>query len=532
LVLKAFLSVAGAAILALGVTFGNAAGAEEQTPKRGGTLVASWGGLEPAALFVPPGGPAASALTATKVLERLIKMETDLSFTPVLALSITPSADFKTYTIKLRPDVKWHDGQEFTAEDVAFNAMRYWKPISVGVAFKALESANVVDNLTVTLNFSSPIAEFALKSYLSDWALVIPKHLYEQGDIYTNPANNQLVGTGPFKLKAWVRGSHVEYVRNEDYWDKKLPYLDRLMIRYWRDPASRAAALEAGELDIATLNPVPASDLPRFAKDPRFVIEKRGYENSAWISTIEFNMRRPISSNPEVRRAMMYAINRQFIADTVYTRLARPAVAPMVSYNTQFFTDDVPKYPFDPAKASAMLDAAGYPVKDGSRLSIDLVVAGWFSENIKLGQYLKQAFEDIKVKVNLQVADRPTALKRIYSDYDYDLAVANNDQVMELIPVVTKFYTTDGILKGVPFRNATGYSNPAVDKIVDALAIETDTAKRRQLAADFSRIIMTDVPLVPLVEIESVTVANKDVRNHSNAANYMNESWGDTWLAR
>jgi peptide/nickel transport system substrate-binding protein len=529
MVLKNLLSLAGVATVALGLTLGTAS-AEE--PKRGGTLVASWGGLEPAALFVPPGGPAASAFTATKVLERLIKMENDLSFTPVLALSVTPSADFKTYTIKLRPNVKWHDGKDFTAEDVAWNAMSYWKPIAVNVGFKALESAKVVDKDTVTLNFSSPIAEVALKGYLADWALVIPKHIYENGDIYTNPANNQLIGTGPFKLKTWVRGSHVEYVRNEDYWDKKQPYLDRVMIRFWRDAASRAAALESGELDLATLNPVPPSDLPRFAKDPRFVVEKKGYENSNWISTIEFNTRRPITANAEVRRAMLYAINRQFIADTVYYKLAKPAVAPMVSYNTTYFTDDVPKYPFDPAKAKSLLDAAGYPMKDGSRFSIDLVAAGWYAENIKIGQYLKQAFEDVGIKVNLQVADRPTALKRIYSDYDYDLAVANNDQVTELIPVVTKFYTTDGILKGVPFRNATGYSNPAVDKIVDELAIEIDPAKRKKLVVDFSKIVMTDVPLVPLVEFDSVTVASKDVRNHSNAANYMNETWGDTWLAR
>lgn len=531
MVLQRVSSLVGVAALALGLTLGHASAGEE-APKRSGSLIASWGGLEPAALFVPPGGPAASSFTATKVLERLIKMERDLSFSPVLALSITPSADFKTYTIKIRPNVKWHDGQNFTVDDVVFNAMSYWKPIAVGVGFKSLESAKVVDQDTVTLNFSSPISEFSLKSYLADWALVIPKHIYSQGDIYTNPANNQLIGTGPFRLKNWARGSHVEYVRNDDYWDKKLPYLDRLTIRYWRDPASRAAAFEAGELDIATLNPIPAPDLPRFVKDPRFVIEKAGYENSTWISTVEFNMRRPLTANPDVRHAMLHAIDRNFIADTVYYQLAKPAVAPLVSSNTQFFTDDVAKYPFDPAKAGALLDKAGYPVKNGTRFTIDFVVAGWFPENIKLGQYLKQAFEEIDVKVNMQIADRPTALKRIYGDYDYDIAVANNNQAMEPIPVVTKFYTTDGMLKGVPFRNATGYSNPVLDKIVSDMAVETDPARRKAMAADFSRIVMTDAPLVPLAEIFSVTVANKAVRNHSNSANYMNETWSDTWLSR
>ncbi|MFT4159807.1 ABC transporter substrate-binding protein [Shinella sp.] len=518
------IAVSMAAVLALPVA------AQTATPKRGGAIVATWGGLEPQALFVPAGGGSSPAFTATKVFERLVKMERNLSFSPVLALSVTPSADFKTYTIKLRPNVKWHDGKDFTAEDVVFSAMDYWKPIAIGVAFKSLESAKMVDKNTVTLNFSAPMAEFALKARLADWALVLPKHIYGTGDIITNAANNNPVGTGPFKLKAWTRGSHVEFVRNEQYWDPKLPYLDRLIIRWWRDPASRSAALEAGELHIAAFNPVPAPDLARLAKTGNFVVEKGGYENSAWVSTIEFNTRNAITSKPAVRRALMHAINRQFIADTVYYKLAKPATSAMVSYNSQFYSPDVPKYEFDPVKAGKLLDEAGYPVKDGSRFTVNLVAAAWFEENAKLGQYIKQAFEDIKVKVNLIVADRPTALKRIYSDYDFDVALSNNAQAMELIPQVTRFYTTDGILKGAAFRNATGYSNPAVDKVVDQLAVESDPAKRKVLAAEFGKLVVTDAPILPLVEIDSVTVARKDVRNHSNAANYMNETWGDIWL--
>jgi peptide/nickel transport system substrate-binding protein len=505
---------------------------QELTPKRGGAIVASWGGQEPSALFVPAGGPASSAFTATKVLERLIRMEGDLTFSPVLALRVTPSADFKSYTIKLRPNVKWHDGRDFTAEDVVFSAMNYWKPISIGVAFNSLSSAIAKDESTVELNFSSPMPEFSLKSHLSDWALVLPKHIYSQGDIATNPANNQLIGTGPFKLKAWVRGSHLEFERNAQYWDPKLPYLDKLVIRYWRDPASRSAALEAGELDIATFNPVPPPDLERLSKGGKIVVEKRGYENAAWVLTIEFNSRRAATSKPEVRQALLYAINRQFIADTIYYGLAKPGVAPMVSANSVFFTDDVQKYNFDKAKAASMLDAAGFPVKNGVRFSVDLVAPAWFADNTKVGQYLKQAFEEINVKVNLIVADRPTALKRIYSDYDFDIALSNIPQTVELVPVVTRSYTSDGIIKGVPFRNANGYSNPEVDKIVEKFAIETVPAERKKIAADFSRMVVKDAPILPLIEIQSVTVARSDVKNHSMSANFTNETWGDVWLAR
>jgi peptide/nickel transport system substrate-binding protein len=506
--------------------------AEEVSPKRGGALIASWGGQEPSALFVPAGGPASSALTATKILERLIKMERDLSFSPVLALSIVPSEDFRAYTIKLRSGVKWHDGKDFTAEDVVFSVMEYWKPIAIGAAFVSLTSAEVIAPLTVRLTFDAPMPDFSLRSHLADWALVLPKHIYSGSNIATNPANNSPIGTGPFKLKAWVRGSHVEYERNSQYWDSRLPYLDKLVIRYWRDPASRSAALEAGELDIAVFSPVPAPDIARLTKSGAIVADKRGYENSAWVLTIEFNSRRQATAKPEVRRALMHAIDQRFIVDTIYYGLARPGTGPIVSTNSLFYTKDLERFNFDKARAASLLDAAGYPVKDGVRFSVDLVAPAWFAENPKVGQYLKQAFESVNVKVNLVVADRPTALKRIYSDYDFDIALSNQVQAIEPVPLVTQSYTTDNVLKGVPFRNANGYSNSVVDEVVRKLVIETDVPKRKMLADEFAKVVTHDAPILPLVEMEPVTLARSHVKNHSNSANFMNDTWNDLWVAK
>ena len=150
-----FLITTAGAVLASRVTGPASAGLE--TPKRGGTLVGSWGGFEPQALFVPAGGGSSPYFTSTKVHERLIRLTVDLKFQPVLAVDIKPSADFKSYTIKLREGVTWHDGISFTADDVAFNAMQYWKPISAGVSLDALEGAEAVDPLTVVLKFKSPV---------------------------------------------------------------------------------------------------------------------------------------------------------------------------------------------------------------------------------------------------------------------------------------------------------------------------------------------------------------------------------------
>lgn len=521
--------LSAAASLALAVVA--VAAPASETPRKGGTVTATWGGLEPQALFVPAGGGSSPFFTSTKILERLLRLEGDSSFTPLLAESVKPSADFKTYTVKLRRGVKWHDGKDFTSADLAYNAIEYWKPISIGVALKALKTVETPDEHTVVFKLDAPSPEFTFKSILAS-GLVLPKHLYAGKEIITNPINNTPVGTGPFKYKNWVRGSHVEYVRNEQYWHPTQPYLDKLIIRWWRDPASRAAALESGALDIATFNAVPVPDLARLTAGSQFSVDKRGYQNAAWAATIEFNQRRDIVNKREVRQALLRAIDRRFIANTIYYKQAVPGNGPFSSTNPLFYNPDLPQYAFDPIKAGKALDAAGYPVKDGWRFNVNLVAAGWFEENVKLGQYVKQALEDVKVKVNLQVLDRPTSLKRIYGDYDYDIALSNNAAAIEPVPSVTQYYTTDGIIKGAAFRNATGFSQPEVDRIVESLSTETSAVKRKQLAHQFARIVTTEAPVLPLVEIEAFTVSRKTVRGHSTSANFMGEGWGEVWLDR
>ena len=502
-----------------------------ETPKRGGTLVISWGGLEPQALYVPGGGGSAPFQTSTKILERLLKLDDKLVFQPALAESITPSPDFKSYTIALRKNVDWHDGQPFTADDVVFNALEHWKAISAGIALKSLEKAEAIDPHTVRLTFSVPVPEFFLKSTLAgQYQLVLPKHLYQGQPLLTNPLNNRPVGTGPWKYGNWVRGSYVEYARNDKYWGTGQPYLDKLIVRWWGDAASRTAALETGELQVGYSNPVPARDVDRLVKSGNIVLDTKGYENSAWTVTMEFNQRREHVNRREVRQALLHAIDRDFILNTIYFGRGKRAVSPIFSTNALFFTPDVPDYPFDPEKAKQLLDEAGLTEKNGKRFTVNLLAAAWFEENAKLGQYLKQALEDVGIAVNLDSVDRATALKRIYSDYNYDIAISNFTAPVEPVPTVTQFFTSDGIVKGGAFRNATGYQSPEMDALVAAITIETDEEKRKQLIHQFARLASTDVPIVPLIEMQSYTLARKNVRNITTDANVQGTALNDIWL--
>jgi peptide/nickel transport system substrate-binding protein len=448
------------------------------------------------------------------MLERLMRMESDLSFSPLLATSITPASDGRSFSIAVRQGVTWHDGKPFTAEDVAFTIEQYWKPISAGLAMKHMTGVQVTDAATVVIIFAQPTPTLTFMAIASS-ELVLPKHIYAGTDIRTNPANNTPVGTGPWKLKEWVRGSHVEFAPNAAYWVPGQPYLDKLVIRWWGEPAARAAAIEAGELHLGFYNPIPIAEMRRLASAGKIVVSPAGPEEGAASTTLEFNSRNPILAKRDVRQALLHAVDKSFIADTVYFGNARPAVSALASSNTLFFSADVPQYKFDPKLAGSLLDAAGYPMKDGKRFSVNLLSPGWFAENAKTGAYLKQAFGDVGLDVNLTVPDRPTSLKRLYTDYDYDVAVSNQALPVEPVPTTTQYFTTDGILKGAPFRNANGYSNPVMDALVAQMSVEVDGAKRRALMAEFQRLVMTDVPLVQLVEIISNTLMVPNLRNQA-----------------
>lgn len=523
----------GAGVMTTGLLLPVAPSLAQATPRRGGTLVATWGGGEPQACYVPAGGGSSPTFSSSKLFERLARRTMDGGFAGVLAESWKPSGDFKSYTVRLRRGVKWHDGKDMTADDVIYSISEIWKKFAAAPALADFAGIETVDSDTVVVKYTKPTPEFFFASTLTgSVSYIVPKHVYAGSDPVTNPANNAPIGTGPWKFKEWVRGSHFEYVRHDAYWQKDLPYLDRLIIRYVRDPAGRAAAMEAGDIHIGVFNPIAPPDIKRLTGTGKFVATPKGYEDAVWSTTLECNVRNPALAKREVRQAIFHAINRSLIAKTVYYGYARVGTSPVYSPNTAFFTADTTRLDFDPKKAASLLDAAGFPKKaDGKRFTLNLLAAGWFPENGKVGAYLKQALEDVGIAINLTVPDRPTSIKRIYTDYDYDLAISNQANPSEPVPTTTQYFTTDGIAKGVPFRNATGYTNPELDALVEKIRVETDVAKRKALVGEFQKFTTREATNLPLVELESITVASTKVQNHSTDPNFLADSWAGLWLA-
>lgn len=211
--------------------------ARASSPVHGGTIVVL-------ATSEPPTvtGIAHTGVTdfTGKATEGLLTFDFDLNPLPQLAISWEQSADGLFYTFGLRPGMKWHDGQPFTSADVAYSigAIKEGHPRG-RVTFAGVTDIETPDELTVVLKLSRP-APYLLTALGASETPIVPKHLYDGTKAAENPVNNAPIGTGPWLFKEWVRGSHIRFDRNPEYWDAPKPYADSLIFRFIPDASARA----------------------------------------------------------------------------------------------------------------------------------------------------------------------------------------------------------------------------------------------------------------------------------------------------
>jgi peptide/nickel transport system substrate-binding protein len=176
-------------------------------------------GTEPPALIQVSQSAGATYFIGGKINESLLTYDKDFNPRPLLATRWTVSPDGRVYRFSLREGVKWHDGEDFTAADVAFSilALKQYHPRG-RATFASVELVNAVGPHEVELQLSKP-APYLLWAFASFESPIVPRHLYEGTSVAANPCNIAPVGTGPFRFVEWARGSHVRVVRNEAYWD-------------------------------------------------------------------------------------------------------------------------------------------------------------------------------------------------------------------------------------------------------------------------------------------------------------------------
>jgi peptide/nickel transport system substrate-binding protein len=504
-----------------------------QQPVRGGTLTMVVQ-PEPPILVSATNSAGPIGVVSTKILEGLLSYDFDMNPRPVLAQTWKVSPDGKTITFNLRKGVKWHDGHDFTAADVQFSAMKVWKELHPRgrATFAKLTAVETPSSHVAVFKLSeaSPYVMSALTSYESQ---VLPKHLYEGTDIAQNAWNSKPVGTGPFVFREWQKGSFILLERNAKYWDANKPFLDKLVLRVIPDAASRAAAFETGEVQLGGFSPVPLSDVRRLEASGRFDIETRGYEYLAPMFLLEFNTRHKALQDKRVRRAIAHAVDANLVVKTIWFGFGKPATGPVPSVLTQFYNAAVPKYAFDPKRAEALLDEAGFKRgTDGRRFKVVHDYLPYGSDYQRTAEYVKQALGKVGIDVEIRSQDTAAFLKRVYTDNEFDLTSNFFYALPDPTIGVQRIYWSKSIRKGVPFSNASGYSNPEMDRVIEAAQVEHDRKKRRELIDRMQVIAQDDLPVLDLFEVRFFTLASKRVQDHTGSAEGVYGSFANVWLKK
>lgn len=508
--------------LALAVGLGSAAAGLAIGPaaaqKRGGTLVQITQ-PEPPTLgsYISTANPVGQV--ASKIYDGLLEYDFDLKPLPSLAEAWTISDDGKTVTFRLRSGVKFHDGKPFSSADVQFTVMEVLKKVHPrGInTFSEVTAVETPDAQTAVfrLNRPAPYMMAALSGYESP---MLPKHVFGQGDIRSHQNANAPVGTGPFKFTEWRRGEFVRLDRNADYWKPGRPYLDRVVVRFIGDTGTRAAALEKGEAHIAGFGAVPYNDVKKLEKLPNIQIETKGYEMLSPVVELMFNTRKAPFDNVKVRQAISYAIDRKFVIDNIWFGFGKPTNGP-VSSNfapSGLYSADVTNYNVADGveRANRLLDEAGFPRKaDGVRFEITHDITPYGEEWRRFGEYTQQALARIGIKANLRYEDVATWLKRIYTDYDYEVSSNHLFNLADPVLGVHRAFHSRFIRPGTVFVNGVRWSDPRSDDLMDRATIEPDPKKRAELYAEVQKIVVAAAPLAWTHEISFATVIDKRYRD-------------------
>lgn len=466
-----------------------------------------------------------------KIIEPLIDKSYD-GFEPVLATEWSGSDDGKQVTLKLREGVKWHDGEDFACDDVAFSAMEMWKKLlNYSSALQAnLESVDCPDPHTAVFNYSQPMPIDLFVAAMPDLGHPVPKHLYEGTDILKNEYNTAPVGTGPFRFVEYERGQYVMAERNENYWREGFPYLDRIVWRFIRDKSAAAAAVEAGEIHESGFIGMSMSDVVRLSEDDRFTVGTQGYENNVAHTTLEFNHRSPVMADLKVRQAIYHGLDIDFAIDTIMRGFAKPGRGPVPTAGAANYTDEVTTYDYDVALAKKMLDEAGYPVKDdGYRFKLRHRPAPWGEYTQLWGEYFAQAMGEIDIDVEILTNDAPGFLSGVYRDHDFD--TANGWHQFRSDPAVsTMVWLRSGQPAGTPWTNQFGWQSDEIDMMIDQAASELDVEKRAAMYHEIQRRSMDELPVIFAIEHPFISVTSKKLRNHHNTPRWNSSSWYDLWL--
>ncbi|NLM44881.1 MAG: hypothetical protein GX201_12870 [Clostridiales bacterium] len=417
----------------------------------------------------------------------LLKFDENGNVVGDLAESWEVSEDNKTWTFQLKQGVKFHDGTEMTAEHVKGTYERAMDPANglvVNEIVKMFEKVEVVDKYTVSITTTEPYG--AMTSLMCNVSLAVmdPAYIDKYG-MDLGASAESINGTGPYKIKSWERDVELVLESFDDYYGEKAP-TKYIVYRPIPEAAARVIALETGEVD--AIQGVPADDVPRLEATEGLSVYKA---RSVGQRLFRFGCNDSIISNTKVRQALVYAVDRQVIIDSLFDGLAVPSTAPLAPVTWGYA--NLGEIKQDQEKAKQLLAEAGYP--DGFKTKI--VTTERYAKGVELAEILAAQFAEIGVEAEIQVMEWSAFVQTISG-----LTAEEFDEPIFIMGAGPSMMDADGGLRGLYTTTLTGkndrnygfYSNKEVDELIDAAMKETDPDKRKELYKRAQEILYLEDP--------------------------------------
>ncbi|GAC1389591.1 MAG: peptide ABC transporter substrate-binding protein [Vulcanimicrobiaceae bacterium] len=475
---------------------------------------------------------------AAMAFDPLVTVDDKGNDIPVLAAEVPTvqngdiTKDNKTITYKLRHNVKWHDGVAFTSDDVKFSWQAVMNPannVQTRRGYDLVSSVDTPDKYTVVFHMKQvfPPAVETLFSSSDQPYSIIPKHLLAKyPDLNKVPFNSEPIGTGPFKFAKWLRGDRIEYVANPDYFLGK-PKLDQIIWKIIPDSNTQTAQLRSHEIDwIPEINGQQYRDLRNHEADGIVVARA----NSPSYEGLALNMERPPLTDPLVRQALAYGIDKKRIMDETQFGAADPATEDIPSYSWAY-DPSVPKYDYNPEKAKQLLDRAGWKagpdgirVKNGQPLSLQFIIAQGSSSAQAIGTLVQAQLRPIGVDAAIKsysftMLYATKAMGGILNGGKYDIAVyawVSGSDPDDSASFMCAYKPPAG-------NNIFAYCNKDFDAAERAALASFERPVRKAAYAKTQTLMAQDIPQIYLFYRKQLNAINPDFKGF--ASNGIIYSW-------
>lgn len=430
--------------------------------------------------------------------EGLVRTTPEQDVVPALAASWDISDDGLEYTFHLRQDVTWHDGEVFDSDDVIFSLEEVLPLSPTGAVLLAtIDSVEAPDQWTVVMRLQRPLAPILLALGPQDFSIQ-PEHIYAGTDMLENPNNRAPIGTGPFKFDSWS-GNTITLVRNDDYY-LGAPEIERLIYRVIPDSNSRANAMITGEIDYINKFDVDDTIVGALSEEDDVLLQN-GRVSITMMTTWLNHEVEPLD-DPEVRKALLIALDRELMSNAADADFTQPAVGsfPASLWAADPSVDYMDSYEYDPERAARMLDAAGLPAGSGSRFSVQVRFVPTNPYTQSIAAIMADNWGAIDIDVNLVQDEASVYNDAIFTQNDFGVTFLSLDTRPDPEFGIGRVYKCNPA--GLAFNNPMGYCNEDLDALFVEAAQAQGQDERAAVYAQAQQLIYEELPAFTLLEMD------------------------------